>query len=120
MSILYSVFGPFLLWPVEYFLPYPYVIEELFKCVVVWFGEKNALIYLLSGFAFALTETILYTLNANTAGSIGYLIIRFATTGVLHSATFLIIYATYKRSKKLIPVGFLVSMTLHYLYNLYI
>jgi len=120
MAILYSVVGPFLVWPVEYFLPYPYIIEELFKCVVVWFGEKSALIYIYAGVAFALTETVLYIINANATGSFNYLAIRFVTTSVLHSVTFLIIYAFHKRSNKLIPVGFLISVFIHYLYNLYI
>ena len=120
MAILYSIVGPFLVWPVEYFLPYPYIIEELFKCIVVWFGEKRALIYIYSGIAFALTETVLYTINVNMTGSLSYLVIRFITSSLLHSITFLIIFFAYKKSKKLMPVGFLASMLVHYLYNLYI
>ena len=120
MTILYSIFGPFLVWPIEYFFPYPYIIEELFKCVVVWFGEKRALIYVYAGLAFAFTETVFYVLNINKSGSLGFMALRFISGSLLHSSTFFIIYLTNKKSKKLIPVGFLVSATIHYFYNLFI
>jgi len=68
LVILYSLVGPFLLWPLEYFLPYPYIIEELFKVFVVKFTNSNAKSYILAGILFALTETILYSFNINLFG----------------------------------------------------
>lgn len=117
--IIYSLFGPFLLWPVEYYLPYPYIIEELFKAVVVWFGPKKASAYILAGTLFALTETVLYSINVNITTSLGFMFVRFALTSVLHSITFLIIYWFAKRNKKLIVVGFILAALIHFLYNQY-
>src|SRR3989344_3576571 len=92
LVILYSLVGPFLVWPLEYFLPYPYVIEELFKVVVVKFTKSNFKSYILAGIAFALTETILYSFNINLFGRISLFFIRFIATSLLHSVTFLIIF----------------------------
>ena len=91
MVFLYSLFGPFLLWPVEYFLPYPYIIEELFKCAVIWFGGKNVKTYLYAGFAFAFSETVLYSININAFGRVSLIFVRLLVLGILHTTTFLII-----------------------------
>lgn len=120
MAFLYSVFGPFLVWPIEYFLPYPYIIEELFKCVVVWFGEKNAKTYIYAGLAFAFTETVLYSIGINAFGRISYIAVRLITSGILHTVTFLIIYFSAKKDKRFISTGFLTAALIHYLYNIYI
>jgi len=119
LVILYSLFGPFLVWPLEYFLPYPYVIEELFKVVVVKFTKSNFKSYILAGIAFALTETILYSFNINLFGRISLFFIRFIATSLLHSVTFLIIFKLSQKKNGLIT-GFLISALIHYLYNRYI
>lgn len=119
-AILISLLGPFLVWPIEYLLPYPYIVEELFKCVVVWFGPKKASIYIYAGMAFALTETVFYAININMAGANGLMVKRFVITSILHSSTFLLIYFANKKSRKLLPIGFLAAATIHFLYNLYI
>jgi RsiW-degrading membrane proteinase PrsW (M82 family) len=120
LIILYSLFGPFLIWPVEYFLPYPYIIEELFKSVVVLIGPRKASVYAVAGVLFALTETVLYTINVNIVGSIGLMAVRFITSSLLHSFTFLVIYWFVKRSRKLVAVGFITAALIHFLYNSYI
>jgi hypothetical protein len=119
-TVLYSLFGPFLVWPIEYFLPYPFIIEELFKVLVVWFGPRKAKVYLLAGILFATTETVLYTINVNITGTVTYMFLRFASTSILHSTTFLIIYYFTRQNKKLIIFGFIISALFHYLYNNFI
>lgn len=119
--VLYSLFGPFLVWPLEYFFSYPYIIEELFKAVLIFLlPQKNWKVFVYSGIAFALTETVLYSININNYGSIGLMFTRFILTSVLHSFTFLIIYWFNRIDRRLIIVGFIVSVLIHYLYNLYI
>jgi RsiW-degrading membrane proteinase PrsW (M82 family) len=118
---LYALFGPFLVWPIEHFLPYPYIVEELFKVFVVLAGgSKNAKAYAIAGVAFALTETVLYTINVNTTGSIGYMFTRFASSSILHTITFLIIFYFANKNKKLTIIGFLLAALVHYFYNSYI
>jgi RsiW-degrading membrane proteinase PrsW (M82 family) len=118
--ILCSLFGPFLVWPIEYFLPYPYIVEELFKAAVVWFGPKKALPYAVAGVAFAFTETVLYTLNINLTGSFVFMLARFVSSALIHTLTFLIIFLSTKIDRRFIAVGFIVAVALHYVYNLYI
>jgi len=116
MAVLYSLFGPFLIWPVEHFLPYPYIIEELFKALVVFFvHERSAKIFIMAGVVFALTET--YSLNINAFGHLSLIFVRLITSSILHSLTFLIIYWSSIKSKKLIPLGFALSVLIHFVYN---
>jgi RsiW-degrading membrane proteinase PrsW (M82 family) len=123
--ILPALFGPFLLWPIEYLLPYPYVVEELFKTVVVlvsinqktspakFFGT-----FALAGIGFALTETVFYAIDVGTLGAPALFITRLGVTGILHSVTFLVIAFFGRIGKKFLPVGFLLAMAIHYFYNL--
>lgn len=120
LIVLYSLFGPFLVWPLEYYIPYPFIIEELFKAVVVWFGPKKAKVYIIAGVLFASTETVLYTINVTITGTIGYMLTRFVTSSLLHIATFLIIYSSSRLDKRLIVVGFILSALIHFLYNKFI
>ena len=119
--ILYSLFGPFLLWPVEYLLPYPYIVEELFKFILVYFfAKKSVKPFIFSGIAFALTETVFYSFNVNAYGSVGLLLTRFCLTTLLHTLTFVVIYYSGRADKKFIVIGFIAAILIHYLYNLYI
>lgn len=117
--ILYSLFGPFLVWPIEYILPYPYIVEEFFKLLVVKFTNGNTKSYILAGVLFALTETVFYSFNINLFGNLSLFFVRFTATSLLHATTFLIIFKLSKKENGLI-LGFLVSVLIHYLYNRYI
>ena len=119
LVFLYSLVGPFLLWPLEYFLPYPYIIEELFKVFVVKLVKGNVKTFLLAGVIFALTETILYSININLLGRPTLFLARLISTSLLHSITFLIIFK-FSEKKNAIFIGFLVAVLIHYLYNRYI
>jgi len=126
ITILTSLFGPFLLWPVEYFLPYPYVIEELFKTVVVVTGSKKlsikngVLLYFFCAVTFSLSESVLYSVNIFLLGNPYLFFIRFAATGLLHSVTFILIYLTFRKNKYFGAFGTIASMAIHYYYNFYI
>jgi hypothetical protein len=119
-TVLFSVFGPFLVWPLEYLFPYPFIVEEIFKAIVVWFGPKNIKAYIVAGILFALSETILYVFNINASGNTQLMLIRFVTTSLLHSGTFALIYLSSRSNKKLIFLGLTASILIHYLYNIYI
>ena len=40
-ATLIALFGPFIVWPFELFIPHPYIVEELFKFVLVKTIIKN-------------------------------------------------------------------------------
>lgn len=121
LVVLIAVLGPFLVWPIELLLPYPYIVEELFKFILVYFfAKKSAKPFIYAGIAFALTETVFYSLNINTFGNINLFFVRFMLTSILHSITFLTIYYSWNFNKKLITVGFILAAFIHFLYNIYI
>ena len=129
LIVLSSLFAPFLLWPVEYFLPYPYFIEESLKAVIVFFGlnykkkhsDKELItISLLAGVAFTISETIMYSININLYGNIVLLFKRLFFTGLLHILTFLILIFSGKGGRKYILLGFLINILIHYFYNFFI
>lgn len=119
LIILSSLAGPFLLWPLEYFFALPYVVEEAFKFFVVKFTKGSAKDYVLAGVLFALTETILYSININLLGRPTLFLVRFVSTSLLHSMTFLIIFK-FSGKKWSMPIGFMLAILIHYLYNRYI
>lgn len=124
MIALYSIFAPFLVWPFELFFPYPFIVEELAKTVIVFFSLKTKgtfsqflKTFILAGVLFALSETVLYLININFLGKISLIFTRFLATSLLHSFTFSVIAAIGFRNKKLLWLGFLIAAAIHYLYN---
>jgi hypothetical protein len=124
-SPLIALIGPFLLWPIEIFLPYPFIFEELLKLILVLCiisieplrSRLGAGIGL--GLLFTASETILYTMNA-LSGSPSYLLERFVVTGLLHSATIVCIILGLRRGRVGMVIGVLLSMGIHYAYNILI
>lgn len=125
-ATLIALFGPFIVWPFEFFIPYPFVVEELFKFILVKTIIKNTADFsdgfktvFVCGLLFTISETVLYILKINAYGDIRLLLTRFISTGLLHTATFVIIFIATKK-KHYWTFGLLTAMLLHYLYNLYI
>lgn len=122
---LFALFAPFFVWPIEMVFPFPFIIEELAKAVVLFFGlnrtgdSKSYLgLIILAGFLFSLSETVIYIFNYNLIAQISYLLIRFAMTSSLHIVTFLLMYLTFTKKPSYLTLGLITSMLIHYLYNL--
>ena len=121
---LFASILPFLLWPVELLLPYPHIIEELAKAALVWFILKSPSnspriqVALICGILFALSESTLYIFNLTLVGTTQTLITRLATTLPMHTLTILIILLSALKTKKLIVLGFLAAVLIHFSYNL--
>ena len=115
---------PFVIWPIELLLPYPYIIEEVAKGILIAFvinlpGRVNqAKIVLASAVLFTLSETVLYMLNISLVGNLSTLLTRFILTTLLHSLTMLIILIFSFKHKWLMPAGVAAAMLIHYFYNL--
>jgi len=125
-AALLGLFGPFLVWPLEKLLPYPHIIEELFKVLVVFFVIKTkptlkeglkSVIW--AGILFASTETVLYSINIASYGNPSLLFTRLFATAILHCLTFAIIFVLGRRKMGLL-VGFFLAVLIHSLYNRYI
>ncbi len=121
---LIAAITPFIIWPIEFFLPYPYIIEEVAKVFLVLFvinlPNKSTQIKLVlaSAAMFTLSETVLYILNISLVGDLSTLLTRFILTLILHSLTILIILISSFKHKWLMPAGVVLAMVIHYFYNL--
>jgi hypothetical protein len=116
LTPLLALFAPLLLWPVEYFLPFPAIIEELVKATLVYF-TKSVSKSLLVGLSFSLSETILYLPNLISQADVSLLVARLLITTTLHTSTCLIMAYTAFKLKKSLFLGLLISIILHQIYN---
>lgn len=123
--ILFGAIAPFIIWPIELFLPFPHIIEELAKALLIYLTikqiGKNSMrikIAILTGLAFAISESFLYLFNIALVGTPTSLLFRLALTIPLHCLTMLIILfpAMYKRT--FIVGGLILSILVHYVFNL--
>jgi len=122
---LIAAIGPFFLWPIELVFPYPFLVEELFKLVLIYIVidklRKDSLILIFgSSLLFTLSESILYIFNFAMVGSSSSFFTRLLLTLILHTITFLVMYAAGRISIKLLPFGFILAALIHYLYNQFI
>jgi RsiW-degrading membrane proteinase PrsW (M82 family) len=121
---LFALIAPFLIWPVEQILPYPHIIEELAKALVVYYLAGTSLsvpqkvkqaVLLASLFTFS--ESVFYLINFIDL-SLMPLIQRLFLTGILHVTTVVVLLTSALYSRKLIWLGLIIAIALHYLYNL--
>ena len=121
---LAAAFAPLLIWPIEVFLPYPYLIEELLKAILIYFiidipGKSfQVKLAIISGFLFAFSETIMFIFNLSSKGDIFTLLTRLIVTIPLHVGTFLIILLPTFKNKWLIILGLWAAIVIHYFFNL--
>lgn len=121
LAPLLLAFGPFFLWPLEFYFPYPHIIEELFKAGVVLFilkNSKNYYLTALSGIIFAFSETVFYLPNIYSVGGLNTLGLRLITTTLLHTSTLLLMHFTYNKGKLAFTLGILTSILIHFAYNM--
>lgn len=123
---LLATIAPFLLWPVEIFFPYPHIIEEIAKAIIIFFLLKSPStrqkIYgaVLVGFLFAFSEDVLYMLNIFSTGNFQTLILRFVLTMPMHIVTSVVILTSAIIDKRLIFLGIILAGFIHYFFNIYV
>lgn len=120
---VFALISPFLLWPIEFIFPFPYIIEELLKACFIPFlltcnDRKIQLWVALSfGILFALSESVLYVFNIIKTGSFEIFILRLVLTSLLHSSTLIIMLLFTSFTKKLFPLSLVLGILIHYIYN---
>lgn len=123
LTPLFSAIGPFLLWPVELILPYPFIIEEIFKGIMVYLilqvsGRRlQERLLIASALLFSLSESLLYVFNFSLVGDMRIFLLRLVSTTILHLSTFLIIYLSGRKNLRLLPAGVLAGAVIHFFYN---
>jgi hypothetical protein len=115
--IILCLFAPFPLWLLEAALPYPHIIEELFKFFIVKYSPKNNTWFLplILGLIFSLSETVLYLINFFALNNFSNLPLRLVTTTTLHTGLFFIQY--YSRNSHYRYLTLILAIILHFLYN---
>lgn len=108
---LFAIIAPFLVWPIELILPYPHVVEEVAKGILVYRGNFRPKLALLLGAVFAFSEAVFYSLNSPIAFS------RLIYTLPLHAGTSLVMALS---GRKFFPLGLAAAILLHWLYNKFV
>jgi len=122
---LMALMAPFLVFFIELILPYPYIIEEIVKGFLVYqlLDLKDKTLQLkitvLMGILFSLTETVFYSFNFFMLTSLLPLFERLVLTTFLHTLTVVLILLSTRINKKLLPLGVILAMAVHYFYNLF-
>ena len=118
-----SILAPLVLIPVETILPYPYIVEEIVKfMIVVGFSKSNKehiFAPILGGFLFSLTETFLYIPNIMAIGQPHIIFERIFITGGMHVATILLMYLGLRKKTVIGIAALILSIMIHYFFNKY-
>jgi len=115
MEYLLAIIGPFFLLLIESLLPYPYIVEEIFKFFLAksTTSIKNAIVL---GLLFSLSEAFFYFLNPTFQLDAIRYSLRFLVVSAMHITTILVMQYFLKR-KNLWPIGLFLSILIHYLFN---
>lgn len=116
---------PFVIWPIEIFLPYPYLIEEIAKGILIFSVLKEiknpvegVRISLILGMLFALSESVLYIFNIQLVGDLSTFLLRLAVTIPFHAFTSVVIFIfAYSKKITLALFGITIAVVLHFLFN---
>ncbi len=123
--LVFSLAAPLPLLVIEHFLPYPFVIEELLKVILIYILinqekklKKNLFLYvIISGLFFSISESIFYLINIFAIQNYFIFFQRLLFTSILHICTLIIIYIFFKCNKYWWIFGFSLAIFIHFLYN---
>ncbi|MGB9585843.1 MAG: PrsW family glutamic-type intramembrane protease, partial [Anaerolineales bacterium] len=120
---LVALILPLVLIPIEHIAPYPYIIEEIAKAILILAILKTSryksqlTITLMATFLFAFSENIFYSTNFITDGILSSFWQRFLLTTSLHILTAVVILLPSQKKLKLIVPATILAMIIHYFYN---
>lgn len=120
---LLALISPLVLIPVEKYLPYPFIIEEITKAFFVililgifsnFFQIKLATFI---AFIFSFSESLFYLSNFIEIRDLSGFFQRFFLTACLHILTILIIIIPSQKNRYLLIPALLVAIIVHFYYN---
>jgi len=115
MEYLAALIGPFFLLVVEKFLPYPYLVEEIFKFFLVKKPLDTKTVFIL-GLFFSISEAIFYIMNPVYSHRPMAYGIRFMAVTPMHITT-LLVMNYFNQKKNLWPIGLIFAILIHYIFN---
>ncbi len=123
---IFALITPFALLPVEMLLPFPFIVEEIAKASLlipllsIKRTSQQVQLAILVGIFFTLSESVLYLFNIYATGTPMLFIQRLLLTGTLHTGTILTMFFVTKIDRRLLPIGVIITMIIHFFYNQYI
>ncbi len=109
---------PFVLWPIELFLPFPYIVEELAKFLcMAWLKKARFFWVTLFALFFSVSEGVLYLMNYFALGSLRDLPFRLTVTTLMHVTTTLIIFSAIHEKWPYRAVSLVIAMLFHFVFN---
>lgn len=123
-GFLLAAVAPLVLWPIEVFFPYPFLVEEITKyllsILIVKQGGRVLVGAVLAGMFFGFTETVLYFFNILPTGNSSLLLGRIFLTTPMHILTLFVMTWLGLKGKLTGIVGLLISIAIHYAFNAYL
>ena len=128
ITIIFLVFilafiAPLILIPLEKILPYPHVVEEVAKAILIILilqlssQKLQFKTSVLFGLIFATSENMFYLANFITNNLTEIFLQRVLLTTTLHVLTTIIIFLPSQKRKILIIPATVLAMFIHFLYN---
>ncbi len=119
--LIIALISPLILIPIEGIFPHPFIVEELFKYILL-LGinkkkQRRLIESVLVGFLFNLTETFLYIPSIINSGKISVLWGRLFYTGLMHGITCALMYLGIKKNKYFGLIALILAMLLHFGFN---
>lgn len=114
MNFLSALIGPFFLLLLEKVLPYPYLVEELYKFFLAKSTNSTKAAIVL-GVLFSLSEAVFYLMNPSYIFNLKAYGIRLIAVAPMHITT--ILSMQYFVKKNLWPIGLITAILIHYLFN---
>ena len=112
-----------MLWPLEKILPYPFLVEEIFKFLLAAIILNTSLSFkekvlggVFAGLLFSFSETFLYFLDIFRS-SASLFFQRLIFTSALHALTLLLLVFLGQKNKKLLFLGVILNIAIHWSYN---
>jgi len=127
LASLFALGAPLLAWPLEVLLPYPALIEEPLKALIIFIGidprstaTSRMRLAAIVGVLFAFSESVLYLFSFLQFGVFFRFPQRLLYTIPLHVLTSLLIALPSPSWRRIVAFGIPPAMLIHFLYNHYL
>ncbi len=121
-TLIFVSVAPLILIPIELVIPYPHIVEELAKLLIIFFViqlNKNSQfkLVLISSFLFAFSESMFYLGSAYSGGYAFLFAQKLLLTTLFHTSTLLLFLFSARRAKKLLFIALPMAILWHFLFN---
>lgn len=118
MIYILSLVGPFFLLLVEKILPLPFIVEEIYKYLVLKLEKVSSKQVFLLGLLFSFSESVFYFFNPEYQNNLSKMVVRLLVVTPMHISTMLLMNYFNKYNKISISLlGILLAAFIHFLFN---